>query len=122
MEKKVIEEISRPILPIIIEVKSILDILETCSDHGVLMHKEASQIHYYYYYISIGETLVVLMVYKNTKPFKRYIGNLKGKVLESNEPNSDCYFPLIDIVSDPLFELTLMVEKEDDSNKEMPKV
>jgi hypothetical protein len=116
------EEISRPILPIIIEVKSILDILETCSDHGVLMHREVNQIHYYYYYISIGETLVVLMVYKDTKPFKRYIGNLKGKVLESNEPNSDCYFPLIDVTSDPIFELTLMVENEDDNNKEMPKV
>lgn len=116
-EKREIEEISKPIIPIVIEVKSILDMLETCSDHGVLMHKEVNQKHYYYYYISIGESLVVLMVYKAVKPFKRYIGNLKGKVLESNEPNSDCYFPLVDINNDPIFELSLMVEDNDEENK-----
>ena len=122
-ETEKIEEITKPIIPIVIEVESILDMLETCSNNGVIMHKALKAIHYYYYYISIGESLVVLMLYKTDKALKRYIGNLKGKILQNNEPNSDCYFPIINVNYDPILELSIMVEDDNGKeNKEMSQV
>lgn len=112
------EEISKPLIPIVIEVKSILDMMEACPS-GIIMHKEL-QHHFYYYYISLGETLVVMMLYKAEKPFKRYIGYSKGKILEAEEPNSDCYTPIIEINCDPILEISVMEENENEQeNKTM---
>jgi hypothetical protein len=90
--------------------------MEACPS-GIIMHKEL-QHHFYYYYISLGETLVVMMLYKADKPFKRYIGYSKGKILETDEPNSDCYTPIIEVNCDPILELSVMEENEQE-NKTM---
>lgn len=116
MEEKVMEEISKPMIPIVIEVKSILDMIEACPN-GMIMHKKLLH-HIYYFYISLGETLVVMMVYKTEKPFKRYVGNPKGTMLEADEPNSDCFTPIIEVNCDPILELSLIGEGEDGRNLE----
>lgn len=114
-----ITEITKPIIPIVIEVKSILDMMEACPTNGIILHKELQKEHYYYYYISVGETLVVLMLYKTDKAFKRYIGNSKGKTLENDEPNSDCFIPIVEVNTDPILELSVMVEENEDGNKKV---
>lgn len=118
MEEKMMEE-TKTLTPIVIEVQSILDMMEACPN-GIILHKELQQHQFYYYYISLGESLVVLMVYKGDKPFKRYIGNAKGKVLESDEANCDCFTPIIEVTNDPILEISVMEENEDEKeNKTM---
>lgn len=128
MEKKETEEItSKPLIPLVIEIKSLIDMMEACPN-GVIFHKEKDSKHYYYFYISLGETLMILMMHKSDKGYKRYLGNLKGKVLDASEPNSDCFTPTIEVNYDPILEMSLMIENEIkvmdtvESNKEMPKV
>lgn len=128
MEEKEMEKItSKPLIPLVIEVKSLIDMMESCPN-GVIFHKDKDSKHYYYFYISLGETLMILMMHKSDKGYKGYLGNLKGKVLDANEPNSDCFTPTIEVTFDPILEMSLIVEAEInggdevDSNKEMPKV
>jgi hypothetical protein len=106
-------------MPVVIEVKSIIDMIEA-SPNGVVMHKELKGKHYYYYYLFLGETLFVLMLHKSDSPYRRYVGYSKGKVLEASEPNSDCYMPIIEINFDPILELSLMVEENGEDDKKVP--
>jgi hypothetical protein len=119
MEKKEMEETSRTLLPIIIEVKSMLDLIEINSQ-GAIMHRELDSVHYYYNYLSIGESLMVLMIFKTNIPFKRYIGNLKGKVLDNDEANSDSYICIVEVLHDPILELSLTDDDNGEENKKMP--
>lgn len=82
----------------------------------MILHKSLNNKHYYYFYISVGESLVVLMLFKTSTIYKRYVG-LKAK--ESDEPNSDCFIPIIEIQTDPIVDLSII---EEDANEQEKKI
>lgn len=105
------ETFQKTLLPIVIEVKSLLDLIEACPS-GMILHKMLNNTNYYYYYISVGESLIVMMLYKTNEIYKRYVGLKSKKILENDEPNSDCFIPIIEIQADPIVELSLTEEDE----------
>jgi len=118
MEKQMEEEtFQKTLLPIVIEVKSFLDLIEACPG-GMIFHKSLKK-HYYYYYISIGESLIIMMVLKTDVIYKRYVGLKSKKILESDEANSDCFIPIIEILVDPIVELSIIEEDEHDQENKI---
>lgn len=93
-----------------IEVPSLGDVLE--SGASSIFHIEKKGQHFYYYYASVGESVMLVVSCRMTSKVRRYIGFKNGKVIESDFPTSDHPFPVVEVISDPLFETGL----EDDKN------
>lgn len=77
-----------------------------------LLHKKINGEHFYYFYDTIGETLIILLEFSTKKYYKRYLGCSKGKIIENNNPAFESPIPIIEVKEDPIFDLALNLKDE----------
>lgn len=53
-----------------------------------------------------------MMLLKTDEIYKRYVGLKAKTTLQSDEANSDCFIPIIEIQTDPIVELSIVEEDE----------
>jgi len=78
-----------------------VDFLEGASMSAQIFHKQEGNTHHYYAYGWYTADWIVLLLYKTTYQYKRYITTKNREILESNEPKTD-YFSITEVKRDEI--------------------